>query len=598
MPARKDSSPAKHLLAAGILCTGPALLTLAFILVNGVNVPFADEWWYAPLVRSVGSGHPTFKDFWSPNNEHRMLIPRLEFSTLAVLTGWNSKAMMIAGWVAAVATAFVIFSQFKENYSHRHPKLWVAAAAVSVATLFSLVQTENWLWAFQFAFFFINLALVAALVVVCRSRIALWIRLAVAAGLAVAASFSSAQGLLVWPALGLSVALTNDSVRSKIVSLLFLLLAGAATFALYFTGMQRTTVLHLTQEQILQKVQLPFFGFFGLLGNPLAHWITYEHLPHRSWFIGFAAGVLFLFLVCTLAKQRRLPEAAPWIGMGAYACLFCLVTTYGRLGMGYTGGFLASRYTTHGVLLPIAILALLLIALDSTNTTPGPAKTWITRIRVPGAVFAMTAIATLILTGDALSFRSGAIERNDRLLAKSLIPFTSYFDPDVDGVMTGPLYPLCPLTCMTIFGTGIKELTNAGYCKELDDIEFVTNGSEISGHYNLSCKLVEERYVGMVETGWVFSGSVTTGSKSAPNLIFFRPEGTDAFVAATELHPTKPRSDSGHAYEWRLFLSPFILPDCNTRMEMWVYNAESNAFVKVSQEQWDTHNENTNAAGG
>lgn len=588
--------PGKHLLAAGILFAVAALLALAFILVNGVNAPFADEWWYAPLVRSVGSGQATFNSFWSPNNEHRMLIPRLEFSTLAVLTRWNSKAMMIAGWVTAVAAAFVIFSQFKRIYSRRHPRLWVAAAGVSAASLFSLVQTENWLWAFQFTFFFINFALVAALVVVCRSGVALWIRLFVAGALAVAASFSSAQGLLVWPALALTLALANDSLRNKIVGLLFLFLSAVTTFAIYFSGMQRTTELHLTKEQIIQKVQLPLFGFLGLLGNPLAHWISYEHLPHRAWFIGLAAGILFLFLVCIAAKQRRLPDAAPWIGLGSYACLFCLVTTYGRLGMGYTGGFLASRYTTHVVLLPIAILALLVIALDSTDAETVPDKSWIARIRIPGAVLAVSAIATLILIGDALIFRSGAIERNDRLLAKALIPYSSYFDPEVDGVLTGPIYPLCPLTCMTIFGTGIKELTNAGYFSQLDDIQFLTNESDVSGNYKVSSKIVEQRYLGIVEPGWRLSGSVTTGSNLAPNLIFFRPAGRDAFVAATELHPTNQRSHSGHAYEWRLFLSPFILPDRNTQMEMWVYNAEANAFVKVSQEQWDD-NDNTKAAG-
>jgi hypothetical protein len=211
------------LLAAALLSAFAALLTLAFILINGVNVPFADEWWYGPLVKSVASGQATFDTFWSPNNEHRMVIPRIEFSVLALLTRWNSKAMMIAGWLAAVAAAFVIFAQFKTIYPRRHPKLWVAAVGVSAASLFSLVQIENWLWAFQFTFFFINFAAVAALVVVCRAGLTLWIRLAISGVLAVAASLSSAQGLLVWPALMLSFALTDNSLRKKVPGLLFLL---------------------------------------------------------------------------------------------------------------------------------------------------------------------------------------------------------------------------------------------------------------------------------------------------------------------------------------------------------------------------------------
>jgi len=595
MPAREDRPPAKHLLAAASLCAIAALVTLAFIVLNGVNVPFADEWWYAPLVRSVASGHATFNSFWSPNNEHRMLIPRIEYSALAVITGWNSKVMMIAGWVAAVAAALVIFSHFEKIYPRRHPWLWVAAAGTSAASLFSLVQTENWLWAFQFTFFFIQFTVVAALVVVCRSGIALWIRLLIGGALAVAASFSSAQGLLVWPALVVSFALTNDSLRHKIAGLLFLALSAVATFAIYFSGMQHTTELHLTKEQILGKLQLPLFGFLGLLGNPLVHWISYEHLPHRAWFIGLSAGILFLFLVCIVAKQQRLPAAAPWIGLGLYASLFCLVTTYGRLGMGYTGGFLASRYTTHVALLPIAILALLLIAIDSTDGELERTKLRVMRLRIPGAVVAIAAIATLIFTGDVLVFRSGAIERNDRLLAKALIPFSSYFDPGVDGVMTGPLYPLCPLNCMTIFDRGIKELTNAGYFSRLDDVQYVTNSSDVSGNYKVSSKIVEQRYLGIIEQGWKLSGTVTT--EFAPKLIFFRPAGYDAFIAATALHPANPRSNTGHTYEWQLFLSPFILSDRNTQLEMWVYNAASNAFLKVSAKQWDNSSA-PKAAGG
>jgi hypothetical protein len=40
---------------AAFLCVIVALLTLVFILLNGVSVPFADEWWYAPLVWKCGS---------------------------------------------------------------------------------------------------------------------------------------------------------------------------------------------------------------------------------------------------------------------------------------------------------------------------------------------------------------------------------------------------------------------------------------------------------------------------------------------------------------------------------------------------------------
>src|SRR5262249_36095816 len=198
-------------IGTAIACGATALLPLALIAIAGVNVPFADEWWYSGLVRSVKSGEATFATFWSPNNEHRMLLPKVEFSSLAVLTHWNSKIIMLVAWVVMALAAAFLFSEFKTIYSKSHPILWAVSTWLGVATLLSLVQHENWLWAFQFAFFFIQLAALLSIFAISHSERALPQRLVVAIGFAVAASYSSAQGLLIWPALVVSFALTKDS---------------------------------------------------------------------------------------------------------------------------------------------------------------------------------------------------------------------------------------------------------------------------------------------------------------------------------------------------------------------------------------------------
>jgi hypothetical protein len=579
----------KPVLAAALLCVIAALLTLAFILINGVNVPFADEWWYASLVKSVASGKASFASFWSPSNEHRMLIPRLEFSTLAVLTHWNSKAMMIAGWLAVVVAMMFLFSQWKRIYSQRHPMLWIAAVGVSAAALFSLVQMENWLWAFQFAFFFIQFAVVTSLIILCRSHIALTLRLSIAVILGAAASFSSAQGLLIWPAQMLSMSLTNDPLKKKWTGLVCLLISSAITFALYFFGLTRTTELHLRPEQIIEKPQLPFFGFFGLLGNPLAHWISYEHLPHRAWFIGLAATIVFLFLIWVVMRRRRLPDAAPWLGLGAFAYSFCLVITYGRLGMGYTGGFLSSRYNTHVTLLIVALLALMLIALNSTDPESTPLLGRLNRVWTPAAFSTTFCVAVLLVAGDIRSFDLGAIERRDRQLAKRLIPFSNYFDPAVDGTITGPFYPLCPLRCMTILDTGINQLSEAGYFRQLNGVSFLNTETPATGAYAVAGAIKEQRYLGMVEPGWNLSGTISLGPQLAADLIFIKPVGSDAFIAATEMRQTADRGQAGRTFKWYMFLSPFILPDPKIPLEMWVYDQQIEAFVKVHQdsERWE-----------
>jgi hypothetical protein len=580
MAPRENPSLRSRVLAAALLCTIAALLTLAFILLNGVNVPFADEWWYARLVKSLGSGQASFMDFWSPNNEHRMLIPRLEFCTLAVLTHWNSKLIMIVAWLVIVIVMIFLFFQFSMLYSQAHPILWIVTVGVSATALFSLVQIENWLWAFQFAFFFIQFAAVVSLMVLCRSSIALWFRLLIVTVLGVAASFSSAQGLLVWPVLMLTLCLTNDSLKNKIIGVLSLLMFAGITFALYFHGLANSGELQLRPDQIMAKPQLPLFGFLGLVGNPLAYWISFEHRPHRAWFIGLSEIVVFLFLTWMVIRHRKLPTAAPWLGLGLYAYFFCLVTTYGRLGMGYTGGFLASRYTTHVTLLSIAILGLLLIALDRSDQEPTQVPPGLSRARVPAAFCVTFGMAVLLVFGDIQAFKSGVIERRDRSLAKRLIPFFAYFNPEVDGTITGPFYPLCPLRCMRIVDVGLKQLSADGYFRQVHNASFVEAGSEVTGSYGVA-RLGEQRYLGIVEQGWTFSGTATF--EFSADLIFVKPVGQDAFIAATLLQQVPHTGNAGYNYQWRLFLSPFIIPDPGIPLEMWVYDKRANTFVKVQQ---------------
>jgi hypothetical protein len=517
-----------------------------------------------------------------------MLIPRLEFSTLAVLTHWNSKAMMIAGWLVVVVAMMFLFSEWKRIYSQTHPILWIAAVGTSAAALFSLVQMENWLWSFQFAFFFIQFAVVSSLIVLCRLKIALKLRLPVAVILGAAASFSSAQGLLIWPAQMLSMSLTNDSPRKKAAGLVFLLTSSAITFAVYFSGLPRTTELHLRPEQIIEKPQLPFVGFFGLVGNPLAHWISDEHLPHRAWLIGLSLTIIFIFLALVMIR-RRLSDAAPWLGLAMFAYSFCLMTTYGRLGMGYTGGFLASRYNTHVTLLIVALLALILIAFNSTDREPMLHAGWRNRVSALAAFSTTFCVAVLLVTGDARSFEWGAIERRDRQLAKRLIAFSNYFDPAVDGTITGPFYPLCPLRCRMILGTGINQLSEAGYFRQLNDVRFLHNETLATGTCRVGAKMETERYLGIMQQGWNLSGTISLVPELDADLVFIKPVGSETFIAATEMGQSADRAEGGRSLAWRIFLSPFILPDPGIALEMWVYDRQTNAFVKVHQdwEQWE-----------
>ncbi len=63
-----------------------------------------------------------------------------------------------------------------------------------------------------------------------------------------------------------------------------------------------------------------------------------------------------------------------------------------------------------------------------------------------------------------------------------------------------------------IFDIGIKQLSDAGYFSRLDDIRFVDPAVQATGNYAISRKIVEARYLGIVERGWKLSGTVLARS--------------------------------------------------------------------------------------
>jgi len=579
MPADKDIPSRSPIFGAAIACALCIFLPLFFILFAGVNVPFADEWWYTALVRSFKSGGATFATFWSPNNEHRMFIPRLEFALLAVLTSWNSKLIMLAGWIVMVVAAAFLFFQFKKIYSKSHPILWAISTGTAVAALLTLVQRENWLWAFQFAFFFIQFSALVAIFTVCRSDIALPLRLTAAIGLGVAASYSSAQGLLVWPALIFSLCLTEDTPRIKLVGAVSLIIAACLTVWFYFHGLARPSSLQLRPEQLTGKPQLPFVAFLGLAGNSLAGWISYEHRPHRAWPIGLAITIIIGGFVAILIRQRKISRAAPWLGLAAFSYLFCTAISYGRLGLGYTGGFLASRYTSHVTFLVVTLLALLVLVTDTTS--PRPPHFARNRLKVASAFCLVALTGALILVGDIREFISGLKDRDNRLFARELIPFYTYFDPKVDGVMSGPFFPLCPLRSLGIFDIGLKPLLEDGHFRRLPPATFVAEPADVSGKYTVSARLEEHRYLEIVRRGWQLRGIVTGGDREEPDLVFLKPHGAPGFIGAAKLH--RPSADQDSGKTWQLFLSPLLLPDRTIPLEMWIFNRRANQFVKVNQ---------------
>jgi hypothetical protein len=567
------------LTAAGVLCLLAALSALALIVANGVNVPFADEWWYSSLVQKVRLGEATIETFWSPNNEHRMLVPKMEFAVLALLTHWNSKMMMIFQWVVMAIAGTLLFVEFRKIFPPSRPILWACTVSTALAVFFSGVQHENWLWAFQFAFFFIQTCVIVSVFSVSRSTGPFWLRTVIAMLLAVAASVSSAQGLLIWPTLLVAMALNSESKERKIAGSIFVIALMTCIAWVYFRDLTIASDdrLRLPLRELLTKPKVVVHGFFGLVGSPLVYWAPHNSRLALAWPVGLIITAIFVWLVIRLVRDdRSRAEAGPWIALGFYACCFCLVTVYGRLGGGYNLYFLTSRYTTHPALMTVAVLALGLIALDSKDRShevalggrPAGVKT----------VFGLTLVLLALAVADDIgAFRRSSIDAVSRSFAKSLVPFYGYFDRAVDGVQTGPFYPLCPLKGKGIFQVGLEPLCRDGYFDQIKNSRFVEVQADETGSYQMSGASKGHDPSEMI---WDFAGRVSVPPNTIADTLFIRPAGGTAFVTATQLKPVGMNGD--RQYAWRVLLSSSILQDPKTPLELWVYDRPANAFRRVN----------------
>jgi hypothetical protein len=562
-----------------------ALTPLELIIHDGVRIPFQDEWAYSQLLETIKRGSASFAVFWSQNNEHRMLIPRLEFSALALATHWDSKAIMIWGWVLMVGAALFLYTRLRSLFSKAFPVLGIVAGFACSLTFLSGVQFENWLWAFQFAFFFIQACVLVSVLLLARTELNLWFRIGISSGLAVAASVSSAQGLLLWPTLIFVVCLTSDDRRKRSVGVLILASLMIVTCLFYFHGFVRTTTTQIERSALARDPALPFFAFFGLLGNPLAFWSKISARPERAWQIGLLVTLVLLTQLLFVIRQRKFEAALPWLGLTLFSYLFCLVVTYGRVGMGYDTWFLTSRYTTHVTFVPVSIVALGLILVGPRDVEPRTDRS--DHAVQPIPLFCAYALAGLCIwssaAGTRVGFERGAVERDARLFAKSLIPFVDYFDPSVDGAPSGPFFLLFPINAIKIFEVGLKPFLRGGYASAIKNALFSDEKHLVAGNYVVSREPEGYTYLNLFDRAWILSGSLTLPPALKEKLIFFRPTGREKFVAATKLERIPDVKGETSLYRWHLMLSPTIFPDRTVPLELWIFDENSNTFLKVDR---------------
>ncbi len=325
---------------------------LAYIASYGVNVVYWDEFAWVPLVHATQNGTLSFSALWALHNADRELFPNLVAIALALLTHWND--FYFFAFSALLLTASIAIMLWVCRQELQRSPLWFVAIPVIGYTL---AQYENTLWAYQIAWYIVLVALLASVAILLTKprRWAPWLIVAMVLG--VVSSYSSLQGLLVWPA-GLIVLLAKG--RTAIDRIVWSVV-GIGVIAGYFVGFSPSNSAIYPISAYFHHVPTTLKAVFLTIGNVVPNFHLAIGRPEVSSSYG-TTEVIGAVIACW-----GIAMIAAWVARGRpngiHAFAVALIVTglgfdftlipsrlYGDLTAG-----LASRYITMNMLLYIGI---------------------------------------------------------------------------------------------------------------------------------------------------------------------------------------------------------------------------------------------------
>ena len=191
------------------LALAPLGLQALAVHLFGVNTLVWDEFYYVDFIRQVRAGENWLAWLWRQHNEHRVIPMKLAMAPLAMLTRWNTKAEMYLSVLLAGLLVLGLWRLYRraggESLLLFAPVPWLVC---------SLSQFQNMLFGMMMCHYFTLLGVVWAFVFLDR-RSGGGLAAAVLCG--TAASYSIANGLLVWP-VGLLLLLVLGARRALVLS--------------------------------------------------------------------------------------------------------------------------------------------------------------------------------------------------------------------------------------------------------------------------------------------------------------------------------------------------------------------------------------------
>jgi hypothetical protein len=329
----------------------PVLGYFLMLRSYSVNIVIGDQWDDVVVIGHSYSHLFDWSSLWAQHNENRILFPNLIVLLLAHTTSFNIQVEEYLSFVMLTgATALFLWSH--KRRSNGVPWLYYCPVAI---LMFSVVQYENTLWGFQMAWYLVLLCLAATLVLLDGAE-ETRLCFAIAIIIAVIGSYSSLQGLLIWPA-GLIILWLRGRSRWSVG---IWVLAAVLTTALYFYNFNPNTATP-DHNYIWQHPLTAITFFLFTVGNIVGVHIAFQGPINLAVVLFGLVIVLVAALAFIVGFRSRVPGDGRPIGMVliVVGLAFAGIVTAGRVSLGYWVAS-GSRYTTFDLLTIVGIYLTLL----------------------------------------------------------------------------------------------------------------------------------------------------------------------------------------------------------------------------------------------
>ncbi len=339
------------------LLAAPPLFLIAVYVRYSLDFPRLDQWEFIPFLDKAYTGGVGLVDFWSQHNEHRLAVPRAVMLGLAYCTGWNIHYELAANLLFGSLLALAVGGWIRLHAPGPASRYLLAPVAT---LLFSVAQWQNWFLGWQMQEFMNVLFAVLCFMLLAREKLRIHAVL-LAALLALLATYSFANGLLVWP-VGVVVLLWPKRRPATHIAVWAVL--GALVSASYLYGYESPSY-HPSFASGLAHPRALLRYVLQYLGQPLS-----PFSDAGAALLG-CMGLVAWTRQASGAYSRPSPVAKACVAFGLYAIGSALVTGMARVELGGPAQAMSSRYVTMANLLWVAVLVSFFVSLTARWRTAG-----------------------------------------------------------------------------------------------------------------------------------------------------------------------------------------------------------------------------------